>query len=342
MCENENMAKRKRKSFKLPKFQLNLPKKKSDRRRVELLGGVAVTMTSVLVISIFFAASLQKVLLATPQMAAVVSSVLVELLNSDRRAVNLNELTVNPKLVEAAQLKANDMAAKGYFSHTTPEGHNSWYWFKKVGYDFEYAGENLAVDFSESADVERAWMQSPTHRANILQQHFTEVGIATAVGTYQGRTTVFAVQMFGSPARSNVAAPVRTVTPDVPPEETAIATTQQNAVAVLGEAAEKTAAVQEPEPVGALKSETPWWGYIVSSPQTAMQYAYYLLAALVLAALAIETGFEFRAHHTRRAIAAAFLLVLMTGAFFTADRFFFTAPGIDESGAMTAAAASAR
>ena len=48
----------------------------------------------------------------------------------------------------AAQAKADDMATKGYFAHTSPDGKNSWYWFKQAGYTFTYAGENLALDFS--------------------------------------------------------------------------------------------------------------------------------------------------------------------------------------------------
>ena len=57
----------------------------------------------------------------------------------------------------------------------------------------------MAVDFSDSADVERAWMNSATHRENLLDPHFTEIGIALAQGTYQGRATTFVVQMFGAP-----------------------------------------------------------------------------------------------------------------------------------------------
>jgi hypothetical protein len=96
-------------------------------------------------------------------------------------------------------MKANDMATKGYFAHTSPEGLSPWYWFKQAGYDFVYAGENLAVNFSDSAEVDKAWMNSPGHRDNILNTKYTEVGIATANGMYQGRPTTFVVQEFGRP-----------------------------------------------------------------------------------------------------------------------------------------------
>jgi hypothetical protein len=185
-----------------------------------------------------------------PNVAAVISSVLVELTNTDRLGGGLAVLSVNPVLVEVAQAKANDMAAKGYFAHTSPEGLTPWHWFKEGGYKFVYAGENLAVDFSESTDVERAWMQSPTHRANIVGTQFTEIGIATAQGTYQGRPTTFVVQVFATPAPAPAqpkAAPVRVVrdvvatpTPTAPALATTLPTTTPVTVtptAVLGNSA---------------------------------------------------------------------------------------------------------
>src|SRR3989344_546950 len=123
---------------------------------------------------------------------------LIELANDDRAGINLAPLKINPVLVLAAELKAQDMALKNYFAHTSPEGLSPWYWFDKAGYNFAYAGENLAIDFSESANVNAAWMNSPGHRANILNKNFTEIGIATAKGYYQGRETIFVVQLFES------------------------------------------------------------------------------------------------------------------------------------------------
>ena len=144
-----------------------------------MAGGFAFVIGSVFLIS-----SLQSFFMSTNQFASVIDSVLVDLTNTDRAAYNLGGLTVNQKLVEAAQAKANDMATKSYFAHTSPEGIDSWHWFKQTGYDFQNSGENLAVDFSDSADVERAWMNSPSHRDNILNGKYTEVGIATATGIF--------------------------------------------------------------------------------------------------------------------------------------------------------------
>ena len=125
--------------------------------------------------------------------------------NSQRTADNLSELRVSPLLQAAAQAKANDMAVKGYFSHTSPDGLTPWYWFRGVGYNFSYAGENLAINFSDSQDVTNAWMNSPEHRANILNSNFTEIGMATAQGNYNGIPSIFIVELFGTPGTVPIA-----------------------------------------------------------------------------------------------------------------------------------------
>ena len=131
--------------------------------------------------------------------ASILPAVLVDETNSGRMGNALEELKINPLLQEAARLKANDMAAKSYFSHESPEGKTPWYWLEQAGYEYVYAGENLAVNFIDSEDVVVAWMNSPAHRANMLNDKFSEIGIAAARGTYEGRETTFVVQFFGKP-----------------------------------------------------------------------------------------------------------------------------------------------
>lgn len=134
-------------------------------------------------------------------LSAIYASVLVNLTNKDRVAANVAELKVSPLLEKAAQMKALDMATRGYFAHNTPEGLTPWYWFREAGYNYTYAGENLAVNFEESEEVETAWMNSRGHFLNIVNPKFTEIGIATSTGTYKGRSAIFVVQMFGAPLR---------------------------------------------------------------------------------------------------------------------------------------------
>ncbi|MEX2028945.1 MAG: CAP domain-containing protein, partial [Candidatus Paceibacterota bacterium] len=130
----------------------------------------------------------------TEQMAAVLPAVLSILTNEERQAQNLQTLTVNPILNQAAEMKANDMVTYGYFAHVSPDGKTPWYWLEQVGYQYQYAGENLAVDFSDSKDVTNAWMASPSHRENIVKGNYTEMGTGVAYGVFQGRTTIFVAQ----------------------------------------------------------------------------------------------------------------------------------------------------
>jgi hypothetical protein len=133
-------------------------------------------------------------------LASIIQSVLVDMTNENRSINNLKRLQTSPVLSQAAKLKAEDMAIRGYFSHKSPDGLLPWYWFDKVGYDYEYAGENLALNFGESREVEKAWMDSPAHKANLLHEKYSEIGIGIAEGEYQGQKTIFIVQFFASPA----------------------------------------------------------------------------------------------------------------------------------------------
>jgi hypothetical protein len=131
----------------------------------------------------------------------IASSVLVDLTNESRLANNEQPLVRSEVLDRAAQLKGEDMSRYGYFAHNSPTGVTPWHWFKVAGYPFIYAGENLAIDFTDSTELEKAWLESPSHRANLLNVKFREIGIATIEGIYEGNPTIFVVQMFGTPAK---------------------------------------------------------------------------------------------------------------------------------------------
>ena len=135
----------------------------------------------------------------TMNLSAVLPGALSLLTNEERGKNSLPQLAENPLLVRIAQLKAQDMASKSYFAHTSPEGKTPWYWFSLVGYNYAYAGENLAVNFTDSRDVTQAWMNSPTHRANIVGRSYKEVGTGVATGTYKGQESVFVAQVYGTP-----------------------------------------------------------------------------------------------------------------------------------------------
>jgi len=144
--------------------------------------------------------------------STILPAVIVDLTNKERGAESLGTLQRNSVLDEAARMKAEDMADNEYFAHYSPTGVSPWYWFGQAKYNFVNAGENLAIHFSDSSDVMKAWMDSPTHRANIMDGKYTEIGIGTAKGRYQGFDTVYVVQLFGTPSES-----IKTVTPKPAP-----------------------------------------------------------------------------------------------------------------------------
>lgn len=162
--------------------------------------------------------------------STILPGVLVDLTNENRNADSLGALRRNDTLDAAAQLKAEDMAKYSYFAHHSPAGVSPWYWFDEVGYTYLHAGENLAVHFTESSEVVEAWMDSPGHRANILNGNYTEIGIGTAKGEYKGFPTIYVVQLFGTPSTLAVATapqpePEPVTVPEVVPTVTTTPTT---------------------------------------------------------------------------------------------------------------------
>lgn len=127
--------------------------------------------------------------------------------NVERQNNNLPGLTLNDTLSQAAQQKAKDMVDKNYWAHTTPEGHEPWVFINNVNYSYEAAGENLAYGFADNSGAVQGWMNSPGHRANILNGVYSEVGFGIAHSpNYQGNgEQTIVVAMYAKPARSNIA-----------------------------------------------------------------------------------------------------------------------------------------
>ena len=131
--------------------------------------------------------------------SAITGENIISLTNESRKSFNLPALVSNQLLAKAAQAKANDMLAKGYFAHNSPDGKTPWDFIVSAGYSYLSAGENLAVNFVEAESVEAAWMNSPGHKANILNTKFVEIGVAAERGIWDGRNVWMAVQEFGLP-----------------------------------------------------------------------------------------------------------------------------------------------
>ena len=126
--------------------------------------------------------------------------------NERRIAAGLKPLKLNDTLSDAARRKAANMYSENYWAHNSPSGLTPWTWFNQVGYRYTHAGENLAKDFSATDRMVAAWMASPTHASNILNDKFTETGIAVVPGSLLGKDTVLVVQLFGSTTAGTVVA----------------------------------------------------------------------------------------------------------------------------------------
>jgi uncharacterized protein YkwD len=121
------------------------------------------------------------------------------LINADRKKNGLAPYVWSQKLCKSAILKANDMAQKSYFDHVSPEGISPTHWINTVGYTYSSSGENLALNTYTAKEAHEGLMNSPGHRANILDGDFTQIGIAYSWGKIEGQDAFFVVEHFGTP-----------------------------------------------------------------------------------------------------------------------------------------------
>ena len=126
------------------------------------------------------------------------SEKLLSLTNQKRAEAGLPPLALENTLSNAAILKAKDMFSKNYWAHSAPDGTTPWVFIKDAGYEYIYAGENLAKGFTSSPDIVEAWMKSRTHRENVLSPNYKDVGFAVVKGKLNGEETILVVEMLGN------------------------------------------------------------------------------------------------------------------------------------------------
>lgn len=136
----------------------------------------------------------------------------VELTNKEREVAGLPALEFNETLSKSAKEKAIDMFEKDYWAHNSPDGTQPWKFFNDAGYQYRYAGENLARDFSNAEDAVKTWMESPTHKENLLSRRYKEIGIAVVDGELKGVETTLIVQHFGTQFGDTTPLPTPAVT----------------------------------------------------------------------------------------------------------------------------------
>jgi len=210
-------------------LKMSLPEQKTGVARFYILGETAENMQNkakkhTLKISLLTPAILLGFLTFLPfTTGALAASMspdgIIALVNSSRKEAGLNPVVENSLLNEAAAAKAKDMLKNDYFAHTSPEGRSPWYWFKKAGYSYKYAGENLAINYTSAKEQHTAWMKSTTHRANILNAKYQEIGIAVVEGKIEGESALVTVELFGT---KMIAAADKTSPVALPREETLV------------------------------------------------------------------------------------------------------------------------
>ena len=121
-----------------------------------------------------------------------------KLVNNLRLEKGKELLVVNEKLEKAAYLRVQDMFSKQYFDHFVINGLSPWDAIKVSGYDYNFAGENLAIGFTNEDNAFNAWVKSPTHYQNMLDSDYQEIGIAVLNGTMKGESKTLIVQLFAS------------------------------------------------------------------------------------------------------------------------------------------------
>lgn len=195
-----NKKKNPRNSFRHHLRQMIVPHH-ANHHRPYLIRPVALGIVSLIVLSLQIAPTHTLVHHSGIVLSYANDVTPVELVrdtNIERVKAGLAPLQLNSKLNASAAAKADDMLKYGYWSHVSPAGVQPWFWFMQASYDYSYAGENLAKDFDTSAGVTQGWMNSPTHRENLLNIHYTDIGFAVANGTLEGKQTTLVVAHYGA------------------------------------------------------------------------------------------------------------------------------------------------
>ncbi|HVZ12347.1 MAG TPA: CAP domain-containing protein [Patescibacteria group bacterium] len=185
---------------------LLFPHHKNNHRSKILHNSSLLIIFLALSVTVWFTHSITS---SHPQVLGISYSIsendLLNLVNQQRQDNGLPPLKINSELDAAASKKAADMFAKDYWAHFAPDGKTTpWQFIKDSGYDYVFAGENLAKGFTDANSIVTAWMNSPTHRDNILSDRYRDIGFAIVPGTLQGEDTVLVVQMFGSTVDTTV------------------------------------------------------------------------------------------------------------------------------------------
>lgn len=211
--ENQNISKYWRKNPKsIEKYQFvhHFLPKPDKRKRADFLENKAILIYCVLILVV--TAIFRVIPKVAPGVLGYASDInitdLLKYTNKKRGENGVSALRLNDKLSAAAGKKAKDMFEDGYWAHVAPDGTEPWDFIVGENYEYIYAGENLAKNFSTSKEVVEAWFKSPSHKSNLIGANYEEVGFAVVNGVMNGYETTLVVQMFGKPRQPSMLASV--------------------------------------------------------------------------------------------------------------------------------------
>lgn len=191
--------------------------------------------------------------------SSINSANIIALTNQERSSQGLNTLNNNSQLAAAALAKANDMFEKQYWDHFGPNGETPWQFIRAAGYNYVYAGENLAKGFQTAEGVHEAWMASPTHKANLLSPNYKDIGVAVVEGVLLGKQTILVVQMFG-----NLTSDVYKATTPAKEEESVKQSTTESS-------SEKVVVSKEQGEIKSIRITSPKKDSVVSDPSSVVK-----------------------------------------------------------------------
>ena len=178
--------------------QMNIIKNRTRFGKNKIVILVLATAIVSLVSLLFFVTPGQSV--ATTILDTEINAqALITLTNQIREVKELPPLISNIQLMAAAEAKAENIIKYNYFSHTSPAGQEFFTWIEEAGYQYQIIGENLAVGFATNKEAMKAWMDSPAHRDNILNEKYREIGIVVKQGKLGEQDQLLIVQIFGAP-----------------------------------------------------------------------------------------------------------------------------------------------
>lgn len=263
--------------------------------------------------------------------ADITKSSLEIFVNQTRQSLGLQTLSENEKLNQAARLKAENMVQNNYFNHTSPTGVSPWFWFKQVGYNYKYAGENLAVGFYESEEVYNAWLNSPSHKENILNPNYTEIGTAVVRG-FGPSNTVVVVQEFGRPVAikspevnnnpstsaqvkqpavqvpQNVESVVTEPSPDLTPENTE---PQAQNINTEGKVLSQSVSLEQSSGFGVNDLHSRILNFVIYNYDNLLQYVVYGVFVLVMSIMLSLIFFDFKVNFRRDLVFRAVLIIVL-------------------------------